>query len=42
MIFGTEIGQEIEFEIIRNGATAKTKAKIAQMPVELSGVTPGR
>ena len=42
MIFGTEIGQEIEFEIIRNGATAKTKAKIAPMPIELNGVIPGR
>ena len=42
MIFGTEIGQEIEFEIIRNGATAKTKAKIAQMPPEPGSVMPGR
>ena len=42
LIFGTALGQELEIEIIRNGAVSKVKAKIAEMPPEPGSVMPGR
>ena len=41
-IAGAEIGQELEFSVLRKGAELKMKARIAEMPPELSGVVPGR
>jgi serine protease Do len=42
IIASTEVGQELEIGFIRNGAEQTVKAKIAEMPVELSSVIPGR
>ena len=42
MIWGTGAGQELELGMIRAGAAAAAKAKIAEMPIELSGAIPGR
>ena len=42
IIASTEVGQEMEIGFIRNGAEQKVKAKIVEMPAELSGVIPGR
>ena len=42
IIASTEVGQELEVGFIRNGAEQKVKAKIVEMPVELSSLIPGR
>ncbi len=42
LIFGTEVGKELEIGVIRGGAAVATKAKIAEMPLELGSVIPGR
>jgi serine protease Do len=42
IIAGTEVGQELELGFVRAGAAITAKAKVAEMPPELSGVIPGR
>jgi len=42
IIASTEVGQELEIGFLRNGAEAKVKAKIVEMPAELSSLIPGR
>lgn len=42
IIASTEIGSELEFGVIRNGAEVKSTAKIAEMPRELGGLIPER
>jgi serine protease Do len=42
IIAGTEVGHELEFGVVRGGATVTMKAKIAEMPLELRSVIPGR
>ena len=40
MIAGTEVGRTVELGILRQGATAKVNAKIAEMPPELLNAAP--
>ncbi len=42
IIASTEVGQELEIGFIRSGAEQKAKAKIVEMPAELSSLIPGR
>ena len=42
IIASTEVGQELEIGFLRNGAEAKVKAKIVEMPAELSSLILGR
>ena len=41
IIASTEVGQELEIGFIRSGAEQKAKAKIVEMPAELSSLIPG-
>ena len=40
MIAGTEVGQELQIGLVRAGAAITVKAKVAEMPPELSGAVP--
>jgi len=42
IIAGTEVGQELELGFIRSRTVMTAKAKVAEMPQELSSVIPGR
>jgi serine protease Do len=42
MIIGAEIGRELEIGFIRAGKGMRAKAKVAEVPRELSGMVPGR
>ncbi|MEO6786671.1 MAG: trypsin-like peptidase domain-containing protein [Chthoniobacteraceae bacterium] len=42
MIAGTEVGRELEISIMRGGTAMTLKAKIDEMPPELSSMVPGR
>ncbi len=42
MIASTEVGQELELGFIRRGTAMAAKAKVAEMPAELSRLIPGR
>ncbi|MCX6981893.1 MAG: trypsin-like peptidase domain-containing protein [Verrucomicrobia bacterium] len=42
IIASTEVGQDLEIGFIRSGAEQKAKAKIVEMPAELSSLIPGR
>ena len=41
LIAGTEVGQAVELGILREGAAAKVKATIAEMPAEFLSAVPG-
>ncbi len=42
MIASTEVGQELDLGFIRRGGAMTVKAKVAEMPPELSSLIPGR
>ena len=42
LLAGTDVGRELEIGIVRGGVAMTMKAKIAEMPPELSSAIPGR